>query len=296
MARRMGRVGNTILAMFAIVFVIMYLPDDIKNYNPFDKKAIYAGNINKKLNQIKNVVPLKINEPTELDGLTKADIYKIRKNYVKDSIFWDKSYEPSNDVFGQIEDNRPWYGLEYSGCMAAVKGSELVKDGPSEESRFINNPNMLIGVECGGYDTDKNDSICKDKAFWLMPEKLTYDGRFKTIKAEYKLPYAQKCSLVGINARDLGYNYIHAGSTSNIKFKNGPSAKTSVYSFKDYIHKGPSCGLEGGCNNGSPYQSEVAFDYIPKNYNSSIFLSLWMYEPNRITKRPDLKYIISIHK
>ena len=194
----------------------------------------------------------------------------IRKKYVKESIFASRDYEPSEVVFGAIQDNKPWYGLDYYYCAAYYTGKPEILSGPSEESRYINNPAMLVGYNCGGIMPNENYlNICRQRNL-DMPRYLqaTKIGETKArITAKHLLPkHGQICSLVGLNARDLGYNYIHAGSTSNIKFKNGPSAKTSVYSFKNYIHKGPSCGLEGGCNNGSPYQSEVAFDYIPKNY------------------------------
>ena len=45
-----------------------------------------------------------IAQPIPLSYKSKQEIYNIRKNAVKKSIFNYDYYEPSNEVFGQIED------------------------------------------------------------------------------------------------------------------------------------------------------------------------------------------------
>lgn len=292
-----GRLGlKETLIILAIFYIAVFVPQNIWKYNPFEQKAQYLREVKINLSKIKNEVPLAINSPTEYDGLKKSDIYELRKKYVENSLFASKKYKPSDEVFGQIEDNKAWYGLNYSGCTQSAIGTEKVKEGPSEESRFINNPNMLIGLSCGGTNASINDKTCKDKNFWLTPKSLSYDGKTKTIKANYKMPYFQNCVLVGLNARDIGFNYAYANKNNNLKFENGPSITKSVYSFKDYIHLGQSCRLNGGCNNASPYQSEISFSYTPQNYPAEIKLRLWELKPANLGVRPDLNYIISIYK
>ena len=257
-------------------------------------KTTYTEDVKNNLNQIQTKISLKINSPVNFNNYSKAKIYETRKRYVAASLFASNKYEPNNQVFGAIEDNKPWYGLNYSGCINDAIGKTAAIEGPSEESRFINNPNVLIGINCGGVSAPISDPICRSKDFWLVPTNLSYDGKTKTISAIYKMPYKQTCQLTGINARDLGFNYVWANNVRNINFKNSPNISNQIYSFGDYIHKGGSCRINDGCNNCSPYQPRVEFEYSPTN-TASISFKLWNKMPESKYKNADINYNILIY-
>ena len=60
----------------------------------------------------KNKIRIPFNSPTHLSYKPKEEIYDLRKHYVNKSIFADANYEPSNEVFGQIESNKPWNSIK----------------------------------------------------------------------------------------------------------------------------------------------------------------------------------------
>ena len=237
-----------------------------------------------------------INKMLDLNGKTKQEILNIRKYYVKNSIFNANNYEPSEQVFGQIVDGKPWLGIS-SLCIG--KGENANK-GLSEESRFINNPVILIGIEHTYFDK-KTLEQCEevDK---LIPEKINYIKDKKTIRVVYNVSsykggifelngkYGFKVVLKGLNAVDLGYKYAFVDRTKNIRFNQEPNIKQNVYEFRDFIHLGSSCGVEGGCNNGSPYQPETDFNI--KDFPSVMHIKLWKNPPQDKTSNADMTYVL----
>lgn len=99
-------------------------------------------------------ITIPVNSPIPLSYKTKEEVYQIRKNYVNNSIFQNSNYEPSEEVYGQIEDNKPWVSMKE--CQYESTGVSDV-EGPSEESRFIINPPLLVGVNYAfyGYSCEK---------------------------------------------------------------------------------------------------------------------------------------------
>ena len=85
-----------------------------------------------------------VTRPTEMSGWSKAQVFAHRKQAMENSIFESESYEPSKDVFGQIENGKPWIAMTV--CQDRDTKS-LETKGPSEEDRFIANPSMLVAVE-----------------------------------------------------------------------------------------------------------------------------------------------------
>ena len=240
-----------------------------------------------------------VNLPSEYNNLTKKEIYDLRKKYVQDSIFAYENYEPSEAVFGAIEDYKPWYGLDYYYCVAYYKGKPELISGPSEESRYINNPSMLVGYNCGGIMPDENHlDICKQKNLDL-PRYLqaTKTGKTKAIiRAKHLLPkHGQYCSLVGLNARDLGYNYAYVDKAINVKFDNKINITNKIHTFKDFLHTGYSCQIKGGCTNSSPLQNELLF-LLDKDKEATIGIKLWAEKPESINTPEDIYYEIDIQK
>src|SRR5574344_1599235 len=233
---------------------------------------------------------LKINPVSEFDYLSKADIYKIRTSYVKKSLFATPNYVPNAEVFGQIQDVKPWWGM-VSMCTQQGEDVNKHKDGPSEESRFINNPNLLVAlIPSLRYYYPLNDPFCNDSNFDLIPTKLTLNKRTNTITATYKADdqFMKQIGdsplmliLIGYNARDFGYNWMLLRKKGNIEFNHTAgffdSTDVVVTDINDFIHTGGSCGIEGGCNNGSPYRQDHEFRIL--DLPAYMVISLWKKKP-----------------
>lgn len=239
-----------------------------------------------------------INKMLDFNGKTKQEILNIRKYYVKKSIFNTNNYEPSEQVFGQIIDNKPWMN-ETSSCTGKRNGNNIIK-GLSEESLYVNNPILLIGIEHPYFD-NKTIEQCKDVDKFI-PEKINYSKDKNIIRVVYNISsykggifdlsgqYGFKLVLKGLNAVDLGYKYASVDRTKNIKFNQQPNIRQNIYEFKDFIHLGSACGVDGGCNNGSPYQPETDFNI--KDYPSCIHIKLWKNLPKDISAEPDITYVL----
>lgn len=236
------------------------------------------------------LITLVLNPVTDYKSMTKNEIYKLRKKYVAMSLFAKSDYEPSDYVFGQIADKSPWYGLDYSGCISRVIGTKKVIQGPSEESRFINNPNMLVGVISGSQNIEPDSAGCFDEKYWVMPSAFTYNPKIKTITAKYSWKYFGPMALVGINAKDLGYEYAYASVIKNVNFKSVPNISTDVYQFRDFIHLGGTCRYKNGCNNASPYQSYLAYRF--SDFPASFTIKLWKNKPQNKDTMADIYYRI----
>ncbi len=251
-------------------------------------------------NRLKNmtgITPLRINPTENYNYKTKEEIYEIRKQYVKTSLFATADYSPSSAVFGQIEDKKPWYGLKYQNCIHSVLGTQAATYGNSEESRFVNNPDNLVGILNGGYIPKgdyRNKPFCTDSKLWLIPKKSEYNAETNTIETTYFYPLDHSgFTMTGINARDFGYNFAHADKYSNIEFTNSKNISNSISRFADFIHTGGSCKIEGGCNNDSPHQPELDFSFGGK-HTARIHLKLWREQPQSPLDEADINYEIVI--
>jgi hypothetical protein len=89
-------------------------------------------------------ISIPLREPEEFDFKTKTEILDIRKGCVaRCARLAPESYQPSEEVFGRIEDGKPWWGL--LGLSYYGNGKDSIS-GASEESRFILNPLLLVGI------------------------------------------------------------------------------------------------------------------------------------------------------
>lgn len=247
---------------------------------------------NNKIQYASDAENIVVNPPTPLSGKTKSEIYRARKEFVKRSIFARANYEPSEDVFGGIESGKPWISANV--CAQPDTG-HLGITGPSEESRFINNPTMLVAIEYPFVVHYTDLKICEGSNSELIPTKITYSPSKKEITVTYyHLPFTTNNNssfymFNGVNARDLGYKYAYldsSKSTYKVDFTNSDNLSTRVHEFQNFIHLGSSCGHEGGCNNGSPRQSFLEFKSNATEYNSKnkeIYIKLWKSMP----KSPD---------
>jgi len=236
----------------------------------------------------------------EFDFKSKAEILALRRRLVLSQPQLVKpAYEPSQQVFGKITDGKPWWGLD--GIYLNGPGKKSIA-GPSEESRFLCNPFLLVGVlEPHAYLWRKRRP---QQAFPPRPLSLTWKiGPRPVVKVRYEVGNYIKTLLrfrrskrritvldfSAYNARDLGLNYLYLSPkySRHIRMRRRP--KTAV-KIRHYIHSGGSCGYPGGCNNGSPYQAEMHFKLL--NLPAKAMLSLWHDRPSKVTDPADLTYVI----
>ncbi|MBQ8887224.1 MAG: hypothetical protein IJY61_05930 [Candidatus Gastranaerophilales bacterium] len=249
-------------------------------------------------------IPFK--EPSALSYKSKEEIYKIRENAVQNSIFKNPNYHPSNAVFGQIESGKPWNSMRQ--CRYDATGVSDIK-GPSEEGRYINNPELLVSFEYAyyGYSCEERKTY---ELRYSRPESITYDKKKNEIEVVFGgFPYCTHQNAYygfkGLNARDLGYKYIYVDkekSTFDLDFVEEFNVSNSVVELQDFIHVGGSCGHKEGCNNASPNQPPLNFYYpctdgngklIP---NKTISVKLWKNRPNSPQDEPDITEKIVIKK
>lgn len=251
---------------------------------------------------------LRINSMSDYDYMSKKEIYDIRKKYVSESLFAKPNYEPSEKVFGQIVDGKPWWGNVRCGKLNYQGDYHERIEGDSIVSVQMNNPNVLVGLSMPymPWDVPEYGDFCTAQYSRFIPDSLKYSKKDKLFIATYKLPrefldYRSNIDgknhrfiiqLSGLNALDFGYNYVWAFKSNNIKFRqlNEPTVKDEVQTFQDYIHLGGSCKYKDGCNNISPmqYPLMIKVTELPAEIN----LKLWKNNPSSNYSKADVYYKI----
>lgn len=281
-----NRIKTSLKTNVAIFVIIMLVLDVI-----LLKCSEVRNNKISKITPNETMENLVINPISAYSGKTKKEILELRKNFVKSSIFATENYKPNENIFGKIQDNRAWWGINDSICYTQLNKS-LNRSENSKESRFINNPNILVGVQLSkSYNNQdgKISNFCNDKSLLMIPEKLSYDKEHKLIIATYKSSenfLRNKGKLVhfymvGLNARDFGYDWIYANNFQNIKFLPRKLEQNTIdkkpRKIKTFIALANNCNIKDGCNNNIAYQPEMEF--IFKDFPSEVTLSLWKKKP-----------------
>ena len=247
-----------------------------------------------------NVIRIPFVYPSNLSYKTKKEIYEIRKKAVQNSIFRNPNYEPSEYVFGQIVDNKPWMSMKL--CLNRSDGKADI-EGPSEEARYINNPALLVAPEYAFFACYCED-FGKKNLTPEIPLYLEYHSDKKEIVVVYKrliycnIPKVDTWfKFKGLNARDLGFKYMYVDknkSTFAFKFKEDVNASNVVHEIQDFIHLGGACGQEGGCNNSSPEQPPLNFTnpcdsrYEDHSSEKVIYIKLWKERPKSPEDEADI--------
>ena len=249
---------------------------------------------------------IKVNPMSDYDYLSKQQIYDIRKNLVKNSLFASKNYEPAKPVFGAIADNKPWWGT--TSCnQLNYKGDYHERiEGPSKVSAQMNNPNALVGLSLPflPWQESFNEEFCTGTYSRFLPISIQYSEKDNLIVAKYRLTkkflkfraringknIGYPIQLSGLNARDFGYNYVYIYNSTNIDMFDNNSAADDVRIFSDYIHLGGSCKYKDGCNNISPMQYDKMFKV--KALPAEINLKLWKEKPTNKYIKADMYYRI----
>ena len=244
------------------------------------------------------------NYPVNLSGKSKEEVFELRKQYVANSIFADENYSPSEEVFGEIESGKPWIAL--NNCLDPETSASRT-DGVSEEARFILNPSILVAVEHPFNFHEDNLEWCTNKVNVMLPERVVFNEEKNEISIVYRqLPFVTNSgdfyTFNGINARDFGYKYAYVDlskSTFQPEFAHEENVSNTVAEFQNFIHLGGSCGVEGGCNNGSPNQPMLNFYDTTEKFSDKsgvIYIKLWKNPPASPEDEPDITEKIIIEK
>jgi hypothetical protein len=245
------------------------------------------------------------NPMEELDFKTKQEIYDLRKARVlQHPDLAPEHYAPSEAVFGQVMDKRPWWGIY--GIYFYGNGQNSVK-GPSEQSIFLLNPYLLIGLrEPNAYRKPDLAPPGEGRIFYPQPLRVEWEAENRRALITYNLhdhyqhvtthryrpTSGYLLDLIAYNARDLGlpYLYVDAGKSENVV----PLQRAEkAFPINQYIHCGASCGYPGGCNNISPASPpELIIDI--RKLPARVQVKLWRNEPKRVNDQSDMTVTIKM--
>lgn len=262
-------------------------------YGNQQEKIKRAESIKEPLNS-ETLQEIKIRPLSDLSKLTKDDILKKRKEYIKDSIVFSniEDYTLNPNVY-QIEDKTPWISISQI-VKYGASGNPNIAKGESRHSISVNNPELLVTFIAPQYS---NPDPNRSEDYYLLPKKLTYDSKNNILRAHFdfkeffKEEKDFKVFTDETNARDLGYEWVFASDMKNISFENyDDNISVMPYRMLGYYHKGYSCGLKSGCNNYSPRQ--VFMEFYVTNPDAYIVLDFWKEKPRNSSQKPDITYIM----
>jgi hypothetical protein len=263
--------------------------------------------------KVNSAIDIPINPPAELNWKTQDDVLNMRKHAVAPyRQLLKSSYEPSNDVFGAIEDKKPWWGL--AGACVYGEGQRSI-EGMAEESRFILNPWLLVAANpnaLGVWNSSRITSAdVKNPAFpfqWL-PESLKiyprqsygqvvynvskwFNDVVATRKAKGPPMTVTQFSLVAYNARDMGMKYVYLDTAKSLNVTNDSNSHFPIQ-VPQFIHCGGTCGYPGGCNNMSPFTAQIdrlRYSKLP----ARAVVHMWREAPPRFGTPPDMTWYIDL--
>lgn len=304
---RFGLVVTTAWSFFQILAVLVLIV-----ITPAHASELAVGAKSKNADP-QTPVDIPIQSLASFNDLSKQQILNMRTNEVNrhPELLVDR-YQPNNSVFGQIEDEKPWWGTK--GTCIYGSGQRSI-EGEAEESRFVLNPFLLVGLnpnsaeiwdetKMGDGEPDRPDFPFFWKPtivrFWPSREIVQiayrvsdFNNRWKQLedRLKDKAP-VDEFSLVAYNARDFGYQYIYVpiSESSNIANPNDPKNPVRI---EQYIHCGGSSGYPGGCNNMSPEQLQID-RFKLKGLPATVKVLLWKNATNSAKTKPDMTVMIEL--
>lgn len=301
-----------ILLILAYIYVVLEVINPVLQENT---NTLAIGQL-----AIVDSLSVPIAPPQELDFKTQEEVYALRQQAaLQYAWLLYTSYEPSHQVFSGIEDEKPWWGLQGQYYVGPGEQSLL---GLSEESRYILNPYLLVGLDFSGLsiwsgrtESFWNQGVITPAAletgkfpYFVSPEKLKWWPERSRIEVSYgltefltrlnnwtarKMTYRDASfDLVAYNARDLNMNYIYVDYGESIYVYKEPFPKNAV-AIKHYLHSGNSCAYPGGCNDMSPDMPELQDLQISK-LPAKVTIYLWKDKPGDVTDVPDITYVVNI--
>jgi hypothetical protein len=248
----------------------------------------------------------------DLNYKTRAEIIALRKQYVTQvPTLVGTGYEPSEPVFGSIEDNKPWWGL--AGRSVWGRGQRSI-EGLAEESRFMSNPYLLVGCDPASANIWKKEAITKTdlddpnfpyawhlKSLSFWPDKKVAQAVYLVSEFNHQMFLfkdkltTQKIvpgfNLVAYNARDFGYNWIWLDEENSTNIENVNHPPKEPVRITQMFHCGGTCGFAGGCNNMSPMIpaiDRIKYSKLP----AKAAVRLWKERPSNVDQAPDVSFYI----
>ncbi|MBI2810053.1 MAG: hypothetical protein HYX67_04395 [Candidatus Melainabacteria bacterium] len=259
-------------------------------------------------------IEIPVRAPVDLNFRSKAEVLDYRKKCAElTPNVVALPYQPSEAVFGQIEDGKPWWGLAGQGIWGPGSKSSL---GASEESRFIVNPLLLAGANPAVvemWDEEKvtdeewqrsDFPLCWQPTFikWWPKESLMqveypvskfnqdlYNWRMK-LRSDKIIP---AFGVVAYNAIDFNLNYIYVDTAKSLNIENINKPPAEAQKLTQFIHCGGTCQIPGGCNNMSPEMraiDRIKYTALP----ARAWISLWRDKPANINVKPDMVVYIDL--
>jgi len=251
--------------------------------------------------------------PQNLNFKTKAEILAIRSALVNSQPqLLANEYVPSNEVFGALQDSKPWWGLQGEAFWGA--GPRSI-EGDSEESRFFLNPLMLVGANGYAFNIWNTEKITDaDLAnphfpynwrptsirFWpaqsvgeVVYAVSDYNEQLDKLRDRLKVQQIMPMfALVAYNARDFGYHWLWVDPdlSTNIQSLNQSASATEI---RQFMHCGGSCGYPGGCNNMSPgiaALDRMRYTALP----AMAYIQLWKNKPQSVQDTPDMTFLVRL--
>lgn len=264
-----------------------------------------------KFAKTKGDIDISINPVVDFKWKTREEILNMRKKELfKYPQLLLNTYTPYPPIWSAVEDGKPWWGT--TGSCLWGSGPRSI-EGPSEESRYVLNPYMLVGVNPATLGMwipaglNKADIEKPDFPYFWYPESIKINAEKCYGTATFNITKfltdirkigslvrpdhtPTQFSLVAYNARDLGYNYIWLNEGRSINVTNDNKYSEPI-AIPHMIHCGGSCGYEGGCNNMSPATKELdrcRLQAIP----ARACIYLWKDNPPTVDTKPDFIFLL----
>ena len=254
----------------------------------------------------RRVVHAKLADPIELDGKSKEEILELRRQALRDLPELGPQWRPlegleTRNTWQQIADGKRWTGLE--GQLRATNENLATRfhEGVSQESFFILNPLVLIGLESAFVAQHNADEAALEGARReLVCDSVTLDGVHQMVELTYKVgknsPFRnllwenkQSHFLNLINAGEMGYN--HFGIESSSGFDQLPEAR--VFTCNQFYQ--PFAVKHGTEVANQLFIRHVGF--APMRLSSvpaQLRLKLWRMRPQHLGDPADLTEVIHV--
>lgn len=261
-------------------------------------------------------IPIAINPMVEFDFKKKKEILDLRAKMVaQHADLLTGPYVPSGQVFGQIVDGKPWWGID--GLFVYATG-EKSPEGFSEESRFVMNPFLLIGLVEERLWVIKKP-ISRREALPPEPTRLQwrlgsepaveidynvrryFDGLKRDAELHFeggqregylKFSAVRQLGLITYNAQDFGFQYLHFVPSQTFGVATKIPGREPV-KLRHYIHLGGSCGYPRGCNNMSPATPELSIELV--ELPAAMQLKLWKKKPQNVNEQGDITVFLRMN-
>ncbi|WP_157641875.1 hypothetical protein [Burkholderia ubonensis] len=285
-------IGLKASTMTQVATFIEQSPPGFAAETPRNRLATLQADVTQEAGVSPEFVGIPYNATQEFDGLTKAQVLSLRSQAVLQHplLIKNGAYVPDSAIFGQLEDGKPWWGLE--GEYVTGPENNHGPDGASEESRFILNPFLLVAP-----DFYPPTALGRPGALPCEPTSLVWAPKLALAEVTYSSACVQKNTaqvfdLVAYNAKDLGLPYLAVNweRSTNLDQEN---RNDTPYENPQYLHRGPSCQYPGGCNNMSPRTPPIEhFRFTQPQGSMEVWL--WQARPQNRHVTPDFRFRIKI--